>query len=76
VRPEVKVVAIATPEYAPYGLAAKQALESAGVWAVAAAKLVLGEDIAQTFQFIQTGTAEAGSVALAVVSVLLEHPTC
>jgi molybdate transport system substrate-binding protein len=69
------VVAIANPEYAPYRLAAKQALESAGVWDVVAPKLVLGEDIAQTFQFIQTGNAKRGALLSPSFSVLLEHPT-
>lgn len=66
-RPELKKIAIANPEHAPYGLAAKQALQSAGLWDLVEPKLVYGENIAQTFQFIQTGNADAGIVALSVV---------
>jgi molybdate transport system substrate-binding protein len=66
-QPEVKKVAIANPEHAPYGAAAKQALRAAQVWERVEPKLVLGENIAQTFQFVQTGNAEAGIVALSVV---------
>ena len=66
-RPEVKTVAIANPEHAPYGLAAKQALQAAGAWDAVEPKLVLGENISQTFQFVQTGNADVGIVALSVV---------
>jgi molybdate transport system substrate-binding protein len=63
----VKKFAIANPDHAPYGRAAKAALEHAGLWATATGKLVLGENIAQTAQFVQTGNAEAGIVALSLV---------
>jgi molybdate transport system substrate-binding protein len=66
VRSEVRTVAIANPEHAPYGLAAQQALQSAGLWDRVQPKLVLGENISQTFQFVQTGNADAGLVALSV----------
>jgi len=65
--PAVKKFAIANPDHAPYGRAAKAALEHAGLWEAAAGKLVLGENIAQTAQFVQTGNAEAGIVALSLV---------
>ena len=64
--PRVKKIAIANPDHAPYGLAAKQALISAGVWDRIQPKLVLGENIRQTLQFVQTGNAEAGIVALSI----------
>lgn len=67
--PKIKHVAIANPEHAPYGLAAKQALISAGIWEQIQPKLVLGENIRQTLQFVQTGNAEAGVVALSVAHV-------
>jgi len=63
----VKKFAIANPEHAPYGRAAKAALEHEGLWAAAEPKLVLGENIAQTAQFVQTGAADAGVVALSLV---------
>lgn len=65
--PRVRKFAIANPTHAPYGRAARQALESYGVWSAATPKLVLGENIAQTAQFIQTGNAEAGIIALSLV---------
>jgi molybdate transport system substrate-binding protein len=63
---EIRTVAIANPEHAPYGMAAKQALETAGLWERVRPKLVLGENISQAFQFVQTGNADAGIVALSV----------
>lgn len=67
--PKIKHVAIANPDHAPYGLAAKQALISANIWEQIQPKLVLGENIRQTLQFIQTGNAEAGIVALSIAEV-------
>jgi molybdate transport system substrate-binding protein len=63
----VKRFAIANPDHAPYGRAARQALERAGLWEVVAARLVLGENISQTAQFVETGNADAGVVALSLV---------
>lgn len=65
-KPEVKRVALANPTHAPYGLAAKQALEAAGVWAAVEAKLVYGENVQQAVQFVRSGSAEAGIVARSV----------
>jgi molybdate transport system substrate-binding protein len=67
--PRIRKVAIANPEHAPYGAAAREALMKAGVWERLQPKLVLGENIRQTLQFIQTGNAEAGIVALSVARV-------
>jgi molybdate transport system substrate-binding protein len=55
--------AIANPKTAPYGLAAQQVMEHLGVWDRARGRLVQGDSIAQTFQFVATGNAEAGMVA-------------
>jgi molybdate transport system substrate-binding protein len=60
-------VAIANPEFAPYGRAARAALEHYGVWETVKPKLVIGENVAQTAQFIQTGNAQLGIVSLATV---------
>lgn len=60
-------IAIANPEHAPYGRAAKAALESAGIWDAVKGKIVYGENIAQTAQFVETGNADAGLVALSLV---------
>jgi molybdate transport system substrate-binding protein len=67
-KPEVKHIAIANPELAPYGFAAKQALERAGLTAVTP-KLVQAESIRQALQFVQTGNAEVGLVAHSVADV-------
>ena len=65
--PKLKHLAIANPEHAPYGRAAETALRSMGLYDALKSKLVLGENIAQTFQFAQTGAADAGIVALSLV---------
>jgi molybdate transport system substrate-binding protein len=67
--PQIRHIAIANPEHAPYGVAARQALEAAGVWKAIEPKLVLGENIRQVLQYIQTGDAEAGILALSVADV-------
>lgn len=60
-------VAIANPAVAPYGRAAKAALEAAGKWPALQPKLVIGENVAQAVQFVQTGNAQIGIVSLASV---------
>ncbi|MFQ5587068.1 MAG: molybdate ABC transporter substrate-binding protein [Thermodesulfobacteriota bacterium] len=67
--PAVKRIAIANPNHAPYGIAAKEALISAGVWEGVRPKLVYGENVRQTLQFIQTGDAAVGIVALSIANV-------
>jgi molybdate transport system substrate-binding protein len=64
--PAVKRVAIANPAHAPYGLAARQALEAAGVWNAVQPKLVYGENVQQAVQFVRSGSADAGVVARSV----------
>jgi len=65
-RPEVSRIAIANPDHAPYGLAARQALESAGIWDRVRPKLVYGDNIRQTLQYAQTGNVEVAIVALSI----------
>ena len=65
-RPEVMRIAIANPDHAPYGLAARQALESAGIWDVIKPKLVYGDNIRQTLQFAETGNVDVAIVALSL----------
>ncbi len=67
-KPEIRHVAIANPEHAPYGVAAMQALQAAGVWEQLQPKLVYGENVRQALQYIQTGDAEAGIIALSVAN--------
>ena len=62
-------IAIANPQHAPYGKAAEQALRSVGMWDVVKGKLVYGENIRHTLQFVQTGAADAGIVALSIANV-------
>lgn len=66
-RAPIRRFAIANPQHAPYGLRAKEAMEHQGVWAAMEKKLVMGENIAHTAQFVDTGAADAGIVALALV---------
>ena len=68
-KPEVKKMAIANPEHAPYGVAAMQALQSEGIWEDLKPRLVYGENVRQALQYIQTGDAQAGIVALSVADV-------
>ena len=56
-------VAIANPRHAPYGKAAEAALRQVGVWASVSRKVVLGENVAQAAQFVQSGAADAGIIA-------------
>jgi len=64
--PSVKHLAIANPEHAPYGRAAQSALRTLGLYQNVEPKLVLGENIAQTLQFVESGAADAGIVALSL----------
>jgi molybdate transport system substrate-binding protein len=64
----VQKIAIANPEHAPYGRAAVAALRKAGVYERVAAKLVYGENISQAAQFVQSGNAQAGIVALSLAT--------
>jgi molybdate transport system substrate-binding protein len=62
--PSVKKIAIANPQHAPYGRAAEAALRHFGIYDRVAAKLVLGENVAQAAQFVESGNAQAGLIAL------------
>jgi len=65
-KPEVRRIAIANPEHAPYGEAARQVLQSAGIWDRVSSRLVFGENINQTFQYAETGNVDAAIVALSL----------
>src|SRR5882672_4049587 len=62
--PAVKKIAIANPLHAPYGRAAEAALKHLGSYDQISAKLVLGENISQAAQFVESGNAQAGLIAL------------
>jgi len=72
--PAAKKVAIANPEHAPYGQAAVAAMKSLGVYDDVKAKLVLGDNISQTAQFVESGAADIGVIALslAIAPVMAE----
>ena len=65
--PAIKRIAIANPKHAPYGKRAEEALRASGVWGKVEARLVYGENIAQTAQFVQSGNADVGIIALSLM---------
>lgn len=64
--PGVERIAIANPEHAPYGRAAVAALRNAGLYEQVRRRLVYGENIAQAAQFVASGSAQAGILALSL----------
>lgn len=64
--PEVHRIAIANPEHAPYGEAARQAFQSVGIWDRVSSRLVFGENISQTLQYAEMGNVDAAIVALSL----------
>ncbi|GAX62714.1 ABC-type molybdate transport system, periplasmic component [Candidatus Scalindua japonica] len=65
---EVMKLAIANPRHAPYGLAAEESLRYYGLWEEVKRKLIYGENISQTAQYIHTGAADAGIIALSLAN--------
>jgi molybdate transport system substrate-binding protein len=66
VDPSVKRLAIANPRHAPYGRAAEAALMEFGLYEEVQDRLVMGENVAQTAQFVESGAADAGIIALSL----------
>lgn len=64
--PKIIHIAIANPKHAPYGKRAEEALRASGSWEKIEPKLVYGENIAHAAQFVQTGNAQVGILALAL----------
>lgn len=64
--PSVRKIAIANPEHAPYGRAADAAMNYFGIHHRVKDRLVLGENIAQTAQFVESGAADIGIIALSL----------
>ncbi|MBI5653842.1 MAG: molybdate ABC transporter substrate-binding protein [Chloroflexi bacterium] len=62
-RPEIKRIAIANPERAPYGKAARQALHNAGILAAVESKIIYAENIQQTQQYADTGAVDVAIIA-------------
>jgi molybdate transport system substrate-binding protein len=69
--PRVQKIAVANPAHAPYGRAGLAALKKAGIYDQVQAKLVYGENISQAAQFVQSGNAQVGIIAL---SLALSQP--
>ncbi len=61
--PRVKRIAIANPDHAPYGVAAREALQSAGLWEELQPRIVMAENVLQALQFADSGNADAAIVA-------------
>lgn len=64
--PKYAKVAIANPEHAPYGRAAREALTKAGSWAAVEPRAVYGENVQQTLMFARSGNADVAIVALSL----------
>lgn len=67
--PDLRRLSIANPKTAPYGVATKQVLEKLSLWSQLQTKLVKGENIAQTLQFVSTKNAQAGFVAKSMLTM-------
>ena len=63
---QVQTFAIANPEHAPYGRAAQECLQHAGVWEALKSHLVLGENVSQATQFAVAGGAQGGLIPLSL----------
>lgn len=66
-RPSVRRIAIANPEHAPYGRAAREALVAAGLWDALEPRIVIGENVRQTIQYVESGAVDAAIGARALV---------
>jgi len=65
--PSTLFVAIANPDLAPYGVAAREVMQAMGVWDTVQSKIVMGQNIGQTFSMVDTGAAQVGFVATSAV---------
>jgi len=63
---EFRRIAIANPRHAPYGQRAEEALRAAGLWGALQGRLVYGESVAHAAQFVQSGNAQVGIIALSL----------
>src|SRR5690606_15172012 len=60
--------AMANPEHAPYGVAAQEVLEHKGLWTELRGRTVMGESISQAAQYVASGSAQAGLIALSLAT--------
>ena len=65
-REDITRIAIANPQHAPYGKRAQEALQASAMWDKVQRKLVFGENVAQTAQFVQSGSVQVGIIALSL----------
>ena len=72
--PETLHVAIANPDLAPYGVAAREALTAMGLWETIQPRIVMGENIGQTFSMVDSGAAQMGFVATSAVQAPGKEP--
>jgi molybdate transport system substrate-binding protein len=68
-KPEIKKIAIANPDVAPYGAAARQALRKEGLWDALEPKIVRGGTVRQALQYVESGNAEVGLVGRSIADV-------
>lgn len=68
-QPRFRRIAIANPEHAPYGVAAVEALRSAGIYDRVQSRLVYGENVSDTLRLASSGNADAAVVALSLATV-------
>ena len=61
-------VAIANPDLAPYGIAAREAMQAMGIWDAVQPRIVMGENIGQTFSMVESGAAQVGFVATSAIA--------
>lgn len=69
--PKVRRIAIANPEVAPYGRAARAALQRSGLWDALQSKMIIGDSVAQAAQFVETGNAQIGFVGASHIQRVL-----
>ncbi|MCE9578499.1 MAG: molybdate ABC transporter substrate-binding protein [Deltaproteobacteria bacterium] len=67
--PRFAKIAIANPDHAPYGVAAKAALTKVGIWSAVEPRMVYGENVQQALQFAQSGNADAAVIALSLSAI-------
>ena len=63
---DVKRIAIANPDHAPYGMAARDALQATGIWDALKSKLIYADNVRQTMQFAETGNVDVAIIALSL----------
>lgn len=71
-RPDIKRIAIANPDHAPYGMAAREALQAAGLWENLQSRLIFGEDVTQSYQYAATGNVDVALIPLSLVNTETE----